>query len=62
MNVSNDRSLLGAGAADHKATFPAVVAALGHGELAGAAHADSRGLVGDPGDGEGGAGCAACSL
>lgn len=62
VNVSDHRSLLGARAADHEAAFSAVVSALGHAELAGAAHADGGGLVGDPGDGKGGAGPAAAAL
>lgn len=54
VNVSDHRSLLGTRTADHKATFSAVVSTLGHGELVGAAHADGRGLVWDPGNSKGG--------
>ena len=52
VNMSNYCSFLGAWAADHKATFPAVVSALGHSELVVTAHADGSRLVGDPGDSE----------
>lgn len=62
MNVSNHRSLLGARTTDHEAALPAVVPTLGHAELVRAAHADGRGLVRDPGDGEGGPGSAAAAL
>ena len=62
VNVSDHRSLLGACAADDKATFSAVVSALPHVEPVGAAHADRRGMVRDPGDGESGPGKATTAL
>lgn len=49
VDVCDHRSLLGARAADHAAALAAAVPTLGHAELVGAARADGRGLVREPG-------------
>ncbi len=62
VNVAYHCPLLGAGIADQKATFSAVVSTSGLCEVVEAAHAFEGGLVWDPGNSKGGTRLAAAFL
>lgn len=62
VNVADHCTVFGAGVADQEATLSAVVSAFGGAEIAEAAHALERSLIGDPGVGEGGGTSGAAGL